>query len=353
MSHVCEAAEDLPVHFSPAEHERMKAQADSFLRKMPANLQSVQRLAIEQAIEGHSAGLENVRQARNGEIPLPEQVEAFDPTPGLRLYRPKKRTGQGPLPLLVYFHGGGWTIGSINSCARFCGALAATGQVAVLAVDYPLAPEHPFPAALNACVEAVRYALRKAGAWDCSPHLISVGGDSSGGNLALAVSLMLQENTTPEQSGKETLPPLKSLLLFYPVTKAYNDGSPSWQQYGTGYGLDAELMEAFNEAYLTRSPYIPKGAPEQEPLERNYLVSPAHAAEQGRLQNLPPVLLIAAGRDILRDQGESFINKLQHAGMDAQRIEFPEATHLFITVPGQPEAFQQAVELSRNFLRRD
>lgn len=343
----------MPLSFNQPKHGSMKAQADSFLRKMPANLQTVQRLAIEKAIAGHPAELEKVRHARNGEIPLSEQVEAFDPTPGLRLYRPKGRSGQGKLPLLVYFHGGGWTIGSINSCARFCDALTATGQVAVLAVDYPLAPEHPFPAALNACVEALRYAFRNAEAWGSAPYLISVGGDSSGGNLALAVALTWQENTTSDGSGEETLPPLKSVLLFYPVTKAYNDGSPSWQKYGTGYGLNADLMEAFNKAYLTGSPFKPENTPGKGPIEKYYLVSPAHAAEQGRLKNFPPVLLIAAGRDILRDQGESLIETLLRAGVDAERIEFPEATHLFITVPGQPEAFQQAVELSREFLRPD
>ena len=214
----------------------------------------------------------------------------------MRLYRPKEPSGGGPLPLLVYFHGGGWTIGSINSCARFCDALAATGDVAVLAVDYPLAPEHPFPAALNACVEALRHAFRNAGTWGCSPSLISVGGDSSGGNLALAVAFMLQENTTPDGNGEESLPPLKSVLLFYPVTKAYNDGSASWQKYGTGYGLNADLMETFNKAYLTHSPFKPENTPGKGPIEKYYLVSPAHATEQGRLKNFPPVLLIAAGQ---------------------------------------------------------
>ena len=224
------------------------------------------------------------------------------------------------LPLLVYLHGGGWTIGSINSCARYCAAMADNG-VAVLAVDYRLAPEHPFPAGLNDCIDAVKTASDSLATWQCNS--ISLGGDSSGGNLAVAAALA-------------GLPcRVAGLVLFYPVTEAYADNSESWIEYGEGYGLDAALMDAFNDAYTDDS--------------RNPLVSPALASDS-TLVSLPPLLLVAAERDILRSQGEKFAVRLEKLGVDVTHRLIPGSVHLFITVPGQPAAFDEAVRQSRVFL---
>ena len=228
------------------------------------------------------------------------------------------------MPLLIYLHGGGWTIGSLNSCGRFCDRMAATGQMKVLAVDYRLAPEHPFPQGLSDCKAAVTYALEHAETLGIDTANISIGGDSSGGNLALATAL------APECHGR-----IAALLLFYPVTKAFADGSASWNAYGNGYGLDAEIMEAFNASYLVG------GAD-----ARDHRISPGLAPDS-LLQLLPPTLLIAAERDILRDQGKAFARRLPQR---IRRIEFPGAVHLFITVAGQPTAFGHAVRLASEFL---
>ena len=123
-------------------------------------------------------------------------------------------------------------------------------------------------------------------------------------------------------------------MLFYPVTKAYDDGSSSWNRYGSGFGLDTELMCEFNHAYVA-------GA---DPLDKRISVGDCGDDILGRL---PRALLIAAGRDILCDQGEEFARK---AGKRLTRIEFPGAVHLFITVPGQDKAFSTAVELASDFL---
>lgn len=152
---------------------------------------------------------------------------------------------------------------------------------------------------------------------------ISAGGDSSGGNLALAVAL------SDECRGS-----LESLVLFYPVTKAFADGSESWHKYGSGYGLDADLMEAFNRAYL--------GGTDSE----NHAVSVGLCSGE-QLRRLPRTLLVAAGRDILRDQGCELAEK---SGGRIERVEFPDAVHLFITVPGQDEAFRKAVDLTYEFI---
>lgn len=302
-------------------HADFRQEADRFLMDMPEDLQCDQSEAIRKAIDGDPSRLNRVRISRNKAIKLPDNVSVTDISDSLRLYKPTRQIPED-LPLLVYFHGGGWTIGSINSCARFCSSLAATGMAAVLAVEYPLAPEHPYPQGLESCINAVTTAFQKAGAWGCNGG-ISIGGDSSGGNLAIAASLKMND------AG------IRSLILFYPVTKAYPDNSSSWEKYKAGYGLDSDLMMSFNEAY-TSNPCDP-------------LVSVGDAPES-MLSSLPPLLLIAAERDILRDQGVEFIAKVRNAGVEATRIEIPEAAHLFITVPGQEKAFLASIEMAARFL---
>lgn len=304
----------------------MRKEADAFIAGMDTRLQPRQRDAIRAAIDGDTRALQQVRNARNARPVYPPCVEVTEPAPHLRLYTP---TGAAAAdrPLLVYLHGGGWTIGSLNSCARFCGEVCARGSVSVLAVDYRLAPEHPYPAGLDDCERAVRFALEHAAAWGCSPRRVIVGGDSSGGNLAIATALRLDKGD------------VVGLLLFYPVVKAWNDGSPSWQAYGKGFGLDGDLMEAFNRSYVT-----PDGA-------RKAGVSPMLASDEA-LRTLPRTLLVAAGRDILACQGAEFIDRITALGVEAERIEFAPAVHLFITVPGQDTAFNEAVARAVGFMNK-
>lgn len=300
----------------------MKNEASAFLSNMPENLQHIQSEAIIKAIGGNLSDLEAVRNSRNTPPPLPEDVEVRQMTDRLRIYEPKT-AGRKPLPALIYLHGGGWTFGSLNSCARFCGAVASGGNIKVIAVDYRLAPENPFPAGLNDCIESLKFVSSRCDSLGIDPDHIAIGGDSSGGNLAVATAL------APECKGL-----LNALILFYPVTKAYTDGSDSWNRFGKGYGLDSEIMETFNRAYLAgESP-------------RNPAVSVALCSDSD-LERLPPTLLVAAGHDILRDQGIEFAERL---GSRVRRIEFPEACHLFITVAGQEKAFEKAVGLTRQFL---
>lgn len=300
----------------------MKEEADAFLHNLPANLQHRQALAVRKAIGGDGNELDAVRHSRNTEPEISERVEVRMPTPTLRLYEPRGGS-ERRLPLLVYLHGGGWTFGSLNSCARFCNAVAESGEIKVLAVDYRLAPEHPFPAGLDDCRKAVRYAWENAALLGIDRNRISVGGDSSGGNLAIATALS-------EDEGEK----IESLVLFYPVTKAYDDASRSWQQYGSGYGLDSELMCEFNRAYLA----------ETHPHDGRVSVG---LCDDETLSQLPRTLLIAAGRDILCDQGDELARR---AGKRITRIEFPYAVHLFITVSGQERAFGKAVDFASAFI---
>lgn len=311
-------------HLSRADNRLMRQEADAFLAGMPADLQHRQAEAVRKAIDGDTEALNAVRASRNSEPTLSANVAARMLTDRLRLYEPVDGN-DAPLPALVYLHGGGWTFGSLNSCARFCDAVAASGAAKVIAVDYRLAPENPYPTGLDDCITAMRYVVSNAGLLGIDPQRIAIGGDSSGGNLAIATAL------APECRGLA-----EALVLFYPVTKAYCDDSSSWTEYGAGYGLDAEIMEEFNRAYLAGSDAAASA------------VSVAHSSDD-ELYALPRTLLIAAGRDILRDQGREFAARL---GSKAVRIEYPDATHLFITVPGQDRAFGKSVSLTTRFLSR-
>ena len=170
---------------------------------------------------------------------------------------------------------------------------------------------------------AVNYIIDHAAELHIDANHITIGGDSSGGNLALATAL------SETCCGK-----IESLLLFYPVTKAFDDGSESWQQYSKGFGLDAEIMEAFNRAYTINAD------------NRCSAISVGLCSDE-ELNMLPRTLLIAAERDILRDQG---LNLAERMCGKIQRIEYKGAVHLFITVPGQKTAFDRAVKDAIGFI---
>ena len=271
-------------------------ETDAFLAARDGRVQAAQIAAIRRATAGEADDLKAVRTARNTWASLPDGVEAEMLSPTMRLYRPK---GGRDLPLLIYLHGGGWVIGSLASCSAFCGAVAAKG-CAVLALDYPLAPEHPFPAALNAVCAAFRAAVSDSAHFGADPARVSIGGDSSGGNLALAAAIVLQ---------KENLKP-RSLVLYYPVTEARADGSASWRTFAAGCGMDAAFMDACLVAYLN-------GHDPADPL-----VSPAFASDE-RLRRLPSVHILGADRDVLRDQGLRFARRLKALGIPVRASSSP------------------------------
>ena len=321
---------------APFSAQSFKDEADKFLQNMPVGLQDHQRDAIKMAIQGDNTALEKVRKGRNASLSLNEKIKITDISSTLRLYELKDETAE-KLPLLIYLHGGGWTIGSINSCARFCSELAATGKAKVLAVEYRLAPENPYPAGLDDCVAALQFAQQHAAEWGCDVDLISVGGDSSGGNLAIATALRMiaEKGNVPH-----------SLLLFYPVVSAWNDESDSWKENNRGMALNGDLMDEFNRAYC----WGMNGAI-CEDAHQNMFISPS-VAPDSVLRRLPKALLVAAERDILRDQGAEFVQRLQVLGVDVTRNEFAGSVHLFITVAGQERAFRETVRRSAEFLKR-
>ena len=310
-------------------------EADAFLEAMPAGLQQGQCEAIGEALTGDLVALDAVRNRRNSAEKLNEDVAVRELSPMLRLYTPRSPKSE-KLPVLVYLHGGGWTIGSQRSCARYCAELTATGRVTVVAVEYRLAPEYPYPCGLEDCVEAYVWTHNHAAEWGGDSRRVAVGGDSSGGNLAVATCLSLM------QKGQESP---YALLLYYPVVSAWNDGSESWLQYAQGAALDGDLMEAFNRAYCEGVDHAVEENPHTNPL-----ISPSVAEDQD-LAQLPRTMLLAADRDILKDQGRKFASRLQDLGVDIERDVLAGTVHLFITVKGQERAFREAVHRASEFLQ--
>lgn len=324
--------------FAQSCNDMMRIEAIRFIDNMPLGLQDNQNAAIEAAISGDLTALNEVRNSRNRKPDIPSGVNAKDLSEKYRLFTPDE-PGESSRRLLIYLHGGGWCFGSMNSCTAFCAELVKTSGISVLAVEYPLAPEHPYPAPLNACVDALSYAHSHADEIGIDPEWISIGGDSAGGNLALSTALwMIYTQEQIERMGLTVeLPQIHSLVLFYPVVKAWNDNSESWKTFKKGYGLDGEIMETFTNAYVGE-------ADRELPL-----ISPFNTA-QTHLAQLPPTLLINADHDILRDQGKEMFDKMKMAGAKVQREVLSGTTHLFITVPGQPTAFRRSVESATNFL---
>ncbi len=242
--------------------------------------------------------------------PLPmgqvEELELAGPAGPIpaRLYVPPAPASQ-PRPLLVYFHGGGWVIGDLETHDGLCRFLATHADVAVLSVDYRLAPDHPFPAAVDDCFAAFAWAAAHAAERGLDPTRIAVGGDSAGGNLAAAVSLLARD-------GGAERPAMQ--LLIYPVTDAVGEQT-SRLTFAEGFMLTKADMDWF-EAH-----YLPDGAQSDDPR-----VSMLHAAD---LSDLPPAYVTTAGFDPLRDEGEAYAKRMREAGVRVALRRHPGLIHSF------------------------
>ena len=207
----------------------------------------------------------------------------------LRIYTPD---GRGPFPVLVYFHGGGWVIGSLETHDGLCRHLANAAGAVVVSVDYRLAPEHPFSASGEDAYAATRWVAANAAVIGGDAKRIAVGGDSAGGNLAAVVSLMARDRGGP---------PLVFQLLVYPVTDAPSANTASYRENAEGYFLTAKMMHWFWDHYCGKNP----------DLSDPYLC-PLRAKD---LKRLPPALVVTAEFDPLRDEGEAYAVRLREAGV--------------------------------------
>jgi len=237
-----------------------------------------------------------------------------------RLYRPRPEA-EGPLPALVFLHGGGWVLGDLDSHDGLCRRLAAASGCAVVAVDYRLAPEHRFPAAFEDALAATRAVAVAAPELGVDPERLAVGGDSAGGNLAAAVCLALREAPGPR---------LRFQLLIYPALD-FAMGTESQRMFAEGHFLTAALQRWFRGHYLG----------EAGPLG-DWRASPLRASS---LAGLPPAFVLTASHDPLRDEGEAYGARLAAEGGVATLWRVPGQIHGFLPLDRAIRAAPGVVEV--------
>ena len=225
----------------------------------------------------------------------------------IREFRPEAVSPSAVLTALVYYHGGGWVIGDVDTHDVLCRQLCQASGCAVFSVDYRLAPEHVFPAAYDDAQAAFQWVAANAVNLHVNAKRIAVGGDSAGGNLAAAVCLGAR--------GTAHQPAFQ--LLIYPATLMYPD-TPSYRDNAQGYALTADVMHWFMDHYL----------PSRD-VAHDWRASPLKAESHA---DLPPALVITAGFDPLRDEGRLYANALSAAGNSAEYICFERQIHGFITM---------------------
>jgi acetyl esterase len=307
-----------------------------------ALLPEIRSLLDQQATSGrpplHHQSVEQARAfhvadaaALNGP-PAPVAAVADRRVPGpagelpVRVYTPE---GEPPFPIVVFFHGGGWVVGTLDTYDPLCRALAAATPAVVVSVDYRLAPEHRWPAAVEDAYAATEWASRNAAALGGVQHRLAVAGDSAGGNLAAVVALGARDRGGPA---------IAFQLLVYPVLDAAGD-TASWREYADGYHLTADGMRWYWDHYLGGAD---GAAPDASPLRAAFV------------GGLPPALVIGAEYDILRDEGEAYAARLAEAGVDASASRHAGVVHGFVrwrAVTGAAgDALQEAATALRSAL---
>ncbi len=257
--------------------------------------------------------------------PVAEIRELSAPRPAggaipLRLYRGAATAYGEILPALVYFHGGGWVIGDLDTHDSLCRHLANAAQCIVVAVDYRLAPEHKFPAAVEDCFAATSWVAQKGAALGVDGERLAVGGDSAGGNLAAVVSLIARDRGAPK---------LRCQALLYPAVDCAMTHA-SHERFAEGYLLTRPTMKWFYEQYL------------REPADvDDWRASPLRAAD---LSGVAPALVLTAGNDVLCDEGEAYARQLQQAGVPVQLRHFPDQIHGFLAMGKIVQAAQPALD---------
>ena len=254
------------------------------------------------------------RETRPASTPVPPEIgvvrnvltEGRDGAVPVRVYRPAGVAATTLLPGLVYFHGGGWVIGDLDTHDVLCRQLTAEAGITVASVDYRLAPEHKFPAAVDDAWEATRWVSASAERLGIDARRLAVGGDSAGGNLAAVVALLARDAGGPS---------IAYQALLYPVTDLDAE-SRSYTDFADGYMLTRDSMRWFAAQYLA--------AKDQA---TDWRVSPLRAAT---LAGLPPALIVTAGFDPLRDEGEAYARRLRDADVRADYACYGGMLHGFV-----------------------
>lgn len=301
-------------------HPQVKVVLDQMAAAGPPlhHLSPVEARKAVEAMRATTGELEHVAKVENrtfrgpvGELPI-------------RIYTPD---GRGPFPVLVYFHGGGWVVGSLETVDASCRSLANLVGCIVVSADYRLAPEHKFPAATDDCYAALRWATLHAASFHGDPSRMAVGGESAGANLAAVVALMAQERGAT---------PLVHQVLAYPVI-SYAFDTPSQRENAEGYFLTRDMMKWFWQQYLTND--ADGENPLASPLRARYLTGVA------------PATILTAEFDPLRDEGAAYAAKLREAGVPVTYKCYEGLIHGFFGMVKVVEPARKALEEAAAALR--
>ncbi|GAA3411186.1 alpha/beta hydrolase [Paenibacillus hodogayensis] len=220
----------------------------------------------------------------------------------------KPKNGQELLPVIIYIHGAGWVFGNAHTHDHLIRELAVGSQSVIVFPNYSLSPENKYPTAIEEIYAVVKWVAESGAEIGADPSRLAVGGDSVGGNMTAAVTLMAKERGGPV---------IHKQLLFYPVTDASFD-TDSYKQFAKGYFLSREGMQWFWDQYTT------------DPEERAQITASPLRASIEQLKGLPSALVITGEADVLRDEGESYANKLREAGVPVMAVRFQGIIHDFV-----------------------
>lgn len=294
----------------------------------PQTVRYLQELTSWRMIADQEPTVEELRRVVARQEPLraagrelPYVADALVRGPGgeipVRIYRPERRPRR-PLPALIYFHGGGWVLGGVDGVDPLCRDLAVEAGCVIVNVGYRLAPEHPFPAAVEDAWAVTADVVRRPQRYAADPRAVAVAGDSAGGNLAAVVARLARDRDLP----------LAHQLLIYPATDTAMD-TPSYREFGDGYGLDAGSMARFTELYA--------GAADR----RDPRLAPLRAPDLSRLAS---ATVVTAECDVLRDEGEAYARRLADAGVEVAHRRFDGMVHSFFLLP---EVFDAGMDARR------
>ncbi|MFJ4908429.1 alpha/beta hydrolase [Streptomyces sp. NPDC093249] len=281
-------------------------------------------------------GRKAVEEVQSGPVELPEVDEEWVSVPGgptgevrARIVRP--RGVRGPLPVIVYIHGAGWVFGSARTHDRLVRELAVGAGAAVVFPEYDLAPEHRYPVAIEQNWTVARWTVTDGTAHGLDATRTAVAGDSVGGNMSAALTLMAKE-----RGGLD----LRAQVLFYPVTDAGFD-TASYHQFAEGYFLRRDGMRWFWDQYTT------------DPAERAHITASPLRATTEQLTGLPPALVITAEADVLRDEGEAYAAALRTAGVPVTAVRYQGIIHDFVMLDAlrDTRAARSATALAARALR--
>jgi acetyl esterase len=289
---------------------------------------SYETLAPPVAREFYRAG-RRVLQPEPPEVAEVRNLRAPGPAGDIpvRLYRGLGAPAGAVLPGLVYFHGGGWVIGDVDTHDVICRLIANAAGCAVISVDYRLAPEHKFPAAVDDAVAATEWIAGNARSLDIDAGRLAVGGDSAGGNLAAVVALVARDRNRPR---------LRHQLLLYPSTDLVMNDDPQRERF-EAFPLNVVTMTWFRDHYL-------RGAADR----LDWRASPLRASD---LRGLPPAYVLTAGFDPLHIEGEAYANRLRDAGVPVQHRHLEELMHGFLSMGKIIKAAKPATEEAARAMR--